>query len=135
MINIKYSILPSKKKNSLTYTLSYTGKMDNVSITNFKEKKYEKTNEIPNTTVGTALDRKAYFPPFEFPNGSIFLFTSKESKSISPYQYWGQLKLLNGQLKYVRLWQFSALKDVTYYKGYALDSWKHFIRFTLPLHN
>ncbi len=68
-----------------------------------------------------ALDCNEYLPPCEFPNGSIFLFASLESKDISPYQYWGRLKLLNGQLKYVRLWAFSALKHITYYKGYALD--------------
>lgn len=121
MIKIKYNVVATIKENSLTYSLSYIDRMDKISITNFKERKCEKTDEKLSTTMGIALDRNAYFPPFEFPNGSIFLFASIESKKISPYQYWGRLKLLNGQLKYVRLWAFSALKDVTYYKGYALD--------------
>lgn len=75
--------------------------------------------EKPRTTRAVALDSNEYFPPFEFPCGSIFLFSSIESKILSPYQYWGRLKLANGQLMYVRLWAFTSLNDIVFYKGYA----------------
>lgn len=76
------------------------------------------------TTRAVALDSNEYVPPFEFPNGTLFLYASIESKVLSPYQYWGRLKLENGQLKYVRLWAFSSLGNAIYYKGYARDELK-----------
>lgn len=71
-------------------------------------------------------------PTFELHDGHINLFSAKDMKGSAAYTFWGRLKTLEGQLKFVRLWEFSSREQMVYYKGYALDTLEDFSGLSAP---